>query len=175
MQSSWMKKSFVTCLASCFVFAASSVALAVPPAKIPVGPTQIPDMFVADCGDFHVLWSGTVEGYIKVFFDKNGEWKKYVEFYRGVHHESTYYVAENPEISISGGPVEVEKNTWYPDGSLVVVGLSSKITIPGLGVVAHNAGRITYDLNTGEVIFQAGPSDLYGDTTPYCELFRSMM
>ncbi|MGB5490719.1 MAG: hypothetical protein WBM76_07840 [Woeseiaceae bacterium] len=152
----------------------SVAASAVPPEKITIGPTQIFGMHVADCGEFNVLWDGTVEGYIKVFFDKEGKWKKYVEFYKGVHHESMYYIDDDPDVMVSGGPVEVEKNTWYPDGTQVVVGLSSKITIPGHGVIVHNAGRIIYDLTTGEVLFQAGPGDLYVDTTPFCEFFSSL-
>ena len=174
MQTQCVKKGLVTCLTALFVFSTSSSVFAVPPVNIPIGPTQIFGMHVADCGEFNVLWDGAVEGYIKVFFDKDGHWKKYVEFYKGIHHESMYYIDDAPEIMVSGGPVEVEKNTWYTDGTQVVVGLSSKITIPGHGIIAHSAGRIIYDLTTGEVLFQAGPGDLYVDTAPFCEFFGSL-
>ena len=174
MKKQWMKKALVTFSTSLLVVAASTNVLATPPVTIAVGPWQSFGLFVADCDDFNVLWEGTVDGYIKVFFDKDGNWKKYVEFYKGVHHDSTYYIAEDPDIRVSGGPVEIEKNTWYPNGTQVVVGLSSKITIPGHGVVVHDAGRVIYDLVTGEMIFQAGPGDLYVDTAPLCEFFSSL-
>ena len=41
------------------------------------------------------------------------------------------------------------------------VGSDWHITLPGLGIVVHDAGKITLDGSTGEVLFEAGPHEAF--------------
>ena len=170
MSTSKIKRALTTALACCLVLSMSSVAFAAPPIKYYYGPFQLYDYVIAECGDFDVLWSGTVAGQVKIFFDKDGNWTKYFDHSRVVQHDSTYYNSEHPEIWVSGGPGESEFQKSYPYGYLVIVPLRVKITIPGRGVVVHEVGRVIFDTTTWEKVFQSGPSDVSGDTTALCEL-----
>jgi hypothetical protein len=50
------------------------------------------------------------------------------------------------------------------------VGLYYSTTVPGVGVVFHDVGRLVRDLTTGEVLFEAGPHDVLesGDVALFC-------
>jgi hypothetical protein len=146
--------------------AVSSIAFAVPPIKANYGPDQVFEYYVADCGTFDVLWDGTIEGHWKLFFDKDGNWTKYFDHYSATN--STYYNSEHPEIFLHGGPAE-RGNDHYIPGKLISTGILVKITIPGHGVVVHEAGRVIFDTETWEILVQVGPSDVNGDTTALCE------
>ena len=39
-----------------------------------------------------------------------------------------------------------------------VVGMTLRVTIPGVGIVALEGGRVIYSIETGEVTFDSGPS-----------------
>ncbi len=45
------------------------------------------------------------------------------------------------------------------DGTETVVGLTFSATVPGVGVVFHDVGRVVFDA-AGNVIFEAGPHDV---------------
>ena len=165
-----MRKLVYTVTTTCALLAMSFTALAVPPLKITPPTQQFFGYPAADCGTFDILVDFTYEFKIKVYFDNEGNWTKYVERIRVVGN-SVWYNSVNPEISFLGGPGENETQVWYPDGRYVITGLSVKIQVPGSGLMILDAGRKIFDLATGEMVFQAGPSDFYGDTTALCELF----
>jgi hypothetical protein len=165
-----MRRLVYTVLSACIFVAMSSTALAVPPYKETLPPQQFLGYPAADCGTLDILVDWTAEIFIKVYFDKDGNWTKYVEQHRVVGN-SVWYNSVNPEISFLGGPGENETYTWYPDGRYIVTGLSVKITVPGSGLMILDAGRTVFDTETGEILVQSGPSDYYGDTTALCELF----
>ena len=50
------------------------------------------------------------------------------------------------------------------------VGLYYSTTVPGVGLVFHDVGRLVRDLDTGEVLFEAGPHDVLheGDVALFC-------
>ena len=164
-----LKKLIYTALTGFVFVAMGSTALAVPPIKVNIGPIQTLGYLIADCGTFNALNDFTVVGHYKVFFDKDGNFTKYFEHIRAVG-ETRYYNSVDPDISFPGGPGEVQNQTYYPDERYIITGLSTRITIPGRGVVVHEVGRIIIDLVTGETLFQAGPSDAISDTTALCEL-----
>lgn len=163
------KKLICAAITGFAFIAIGSTALAVPPYKENIGPIQVLGYHVTDCGTFDILNDFTMVGHFKVFFDKDGNWTKYFEHIQAVGG-SRYYNSVDPDISFSGGPGEVQNQTWYPDGRYIITGLSVRITIPGHGVVAHEVGRIIIDTDTWETLFQAGPSDAISDTTALCEL-----
>lgn len=50
------------------------------------------------------------------------------------------------------------------EGTRVNVGLFYSTTVPGLGVVFHDVGKLVRDIETGDILFEAGPHDvLHGD------------
>ena len=69
-------------------------------------------------------------------------------------------VVTNPE---TGQSVENPAHTTvFVDlvaGTEAQVGLVFKATVPGVGVVFHDAGRVVFDA-AGDVIFEAGPHDV---------------
>ena len=58
--------------------------------------------------------------------------------------------------------------TFYPENTVSVVGVTFRLTIPGQGVIALEAGRVVYDWQTGKVVFDAGPSQ---PLTNFCQPF----
>jgi hypothetical protein len=165
-----MRRLVYTALTACVFLAMGSTALAVPPYKETLPPQQWLGYFAADCGSFDVLVDFTYVISYRVYFDKNGDWTKYIERIRIVGN-STWYNSANPEISFLGGPGENETHTWYPDGRYIITGLSVKIRVPGSGLMILETGRTVFDSETMEILVQSGPSDYYGDTTALCELF----
>lgn len=69
-------------------------------------------------------------------------------------------VVTNP---VSGASVEDNAHQMVVvdlvEGTETVVGLKFSSTVPGVGVVFHDVGRLVFDSN-GEVIFEAGPHDV---------------
>jgi hypothetical protein len=165
-----MRKLIYTALIVCVSVAMGSTAFAAKPYKETLPPAQFLGYPAADCGTFDVLADFTYVISYEVYFDKDGNWKKYVERIRTVGN-SLWYNSANPEISFLGGPGENEVQTWYPDGRYIVTGLSVKIVIPGSGPMILETGRTIFDTETWEILFQSGPSDIYGDTTALCEFF----
>jgi hypothetical protein len=64
--------------------------------------------------------------------------------------------------------VGIDHITINQDGSatVAVVGIVARIVVPGEGLVFAHLGRIVFDLNTGEAIFEAGPHDDLLDLFP---------
>jgi hypothetical protein len=57
----------------------------------------------------------------------------------------------------------------FVNGTRGPVGLYFSTTVPGVGVVFHDVGRLVRDLEDGTILFEAGPHDmLHGD---YIALF----
>jgi hypothetical protein len=60
----------------------------------------------------------------------------------------------------------------FEQGTELVLGLHNAYHVPGNGVVLLDAGRILIDQQTGEVIFEAGPHELFaGDADAFCRFF----
>ena len=136
LQSLNKRLSLVTAVGALLVLGSPANVLAVPPDKVHFGPTQVFGFYTAGCETFAVLADFTVEGFFVVHYDKDG--------------------------NMTHGPGEGENDRFVYTGEspfLVITGPFFKITLPGAGVIFHQAGRTVFDLNTFEVLFQAGPSD----------------
>lgn len=63
--------------------------------------------------------------------------------------------------------------TALPSEAYVQLGLRANYTVPGSGVVALDAGRVSFDAS-GEVLFEAGPHDiLNGSWEAFCAYFAT--
>ena len=58
----------------------------------------------------------------------------------------------------------------FIDGTAMTSGVQFHYTVPHEGLGLATSGTAVFDLETGDVLFQAGPSDIEGDLTPICGL-----
>lgn len=131
------------------------------------GPIEFLAQEAADCGSFTVLADTLYRGHATLHFDAKGNLVKIVAH---EYFTETLYNSSDPSKSVTSNPqqsanllVNVEKSTEW------VAGAEVKFTLPGVGVLLHNVGRVVYDTSTGEVLFQAGPhQQLEGDTAALC-------
>ena len=152
-------RAFLTGLGAVLASGWVSTALAVPPLKGNFGPDEVVGDFVGDCGTFDVLLDFTIEGFFLLHFDQDSNLvaaNQHINF-----PNDRYYNSENPGIQLKGNAVE-NQHFDLVDNVVAVSGLSFKLTVPGHGVVFHEAGHVVIDLSNGDVLFQAGPSDLTG-------------
>ena len=162
-------------IAAGFAVGLMSTALAGPPSqRITFGPFPEDAFPVADCDGFQVIATSTINGHFILHFDSDGNVShvnQHINF-----RDSIYFNSAFPGVFILGGPGE-NVNQRFDDidpetgdaGLLAESVLSFKVTIPGYGVVFHQAGRFVVDLVAGEVVFQAGPADFdEGETAALC-------
>jgi hypothetical protein len=131
------------------------------------GPFEILGQEAADCGNFTVLADTVFRGHATLRFDATGN---LVQITAHERFTEILYNSNDPTKFVSSIPqetsnllVNIEKSTEW------VAGASIKFIVPGVGVVLHDVGRLVYDTNTGEVLFQAGPQQyLNGDIAALC-------
>lgn len=117
-------------------------------------------LFIGDCGSFNVLSDSAARGHIKLWFDREGNLTR-LSFH--ANYDTIYYSdADSDSFLASHGEVE-NTHIDYIDGTIAVTGVIYKLTIPGYGVVFHEAGRLVIDLETDEILFEAGPSDFHDE------------
>jgi len=146
--------------AALLAFGTLSSALAVPPDKSNFGPVQVFGEYVGSCETFDILSDYTINGQVIVHYDKDGNISHVNEHYSFT--ESTVYNSAFPDVMLKGGPGEGQSNRLVYSGDspfIVIAGPLYKITLPGGGVIFHEAGRFILDLNTFETLVQVGPSD----------------
>ena len=159
-------RAFLVGIIAVIAFGSVSTALAAKPLKVNFGPDDILGFLVADCGDFNVLLDFTVQGHFIVHFDKDDNPVRVNEHFE--FPNDVYYNSESPEISFTGNAVQ-NTNVDLVDNNIAIAGLQFKLTVPGQGVVFHEVGRLFIDLNTGDVLMQAGPADFSdGNTAALC-------
>ena len=155
-------RAFLVGIIAVLAFGSVSTALAVKPLKVNFGPFDNVGFFVADCGDFNALLDFTIQGHFIGHSDQDDNpvrVNEHIEFPNDI-----YYNSESPDISFRGNAVQ---NTQVDlvDDTLAIAGLQFKLTIPGQGVIFHEVGRLFIDLETNDVLMQAGPSDFLDENT----------
>ena len=157
-----MKNAILITVVSAITFFAGSAA-AVPPVDDPFE-YQSNGFYIGDCGDFDVLNDAYIAGYVRYRFDRNGD-LAFIRLHLSAT-ESVYYRSDDPSIYLPGGPGEVQNDLIkFRDDppSYFVTGIPFKVTVPGHGVIFHEAGRIDFDLDTLEVIWQSGGPHDFND------------
>ena len=159
-------RAFLVGIIAVIAFGSVSTALAVPPLKINIGPNDFTGFLVTDCGSFNVLLDFTQKAHFILHFDQDGNLVRVNEHFE--FPNDVYYNSENTEIYITGNAVQ-NTNIDVLDNNIAIAGLQFKLTIPGQGVVFHEVGRLFIDLDTGDVLMQAGPADFSdGNTAGLC-------
>ena len=159
-------RAFFVGIIAVLAFGSVSTALAVPPVKGNFGPDDVVGLFVANCGDFAALLDFTEQGHFILHFDQDGNLVRVNQHFE--FPNDVYYNSESPEISFTGNAVQ-NTNVDLVDNNIAIAGLQFKLTVPGQGVVFHEVGRLFIDLNTGDVLMQAGPADFSdGNTAALC-------
>ena len=126
---------------------------------------QVDDTFFAgSCDGFDVIEH--VEGTVKVstHFDQDGTFAMEIVRF-SLRHTYTNSVTG---ASLSSPDVGIDKLTVNDDGSgtVAVIGIVGRITVPGEGLVFAHLGRIVFDFNTGEVVLVAGPHEDFNELLP---------
>ena len=151
-----MKRVAVALTVCCVVFLVATTLQAAKPIKEYFA-GEFLGFFIGDCGTFNVLSDGSFDGHYKLWLDEDGNFIRAQQRY---NYDGVYYADTNPDEYIRGGPGEGENDHIdFIDETVAVSGTWIKVRIPGYGVIFHEGGRLVIDLVTGEVLFQAGPSD----------------
>ena len=162
MQASWSRRLLLSCSTILLTLTLVTPARAGKPdmITIPVDVTFV----TGECDGFSVIEH--VQGRIKVstHFDKNGNFVMEIARYSLRH---TYSNSETG-ASIFSPDVGIDKTVINPDGSgtVAVIGIVSRIVVPGEGLVFTHLGKIVFDINTGEVVFEAGQHDDFAELLP---------
>ncbi len=113
------------------------------------------DPHLVDCGTFFINGQFEEHGSVTTFFDDAGHpvrLKIHVVFNGQLTNETTgKTLRDAPRYTVF---VDVQT------GTATVVGLPVHWTIPGGGRIMLDAGNITFDPTTGEIMFEAGPHPL---------------
>jgi hypothetical protein len=118
---------------------------------------------VANCDGFDVIVNYQIDGLYTGFYDKQGNLVREQIQFRGTG-ELVNTVTGKTETGSSPAMEIVD----YKRGTDTTVGLIFHNNIPGQGIVALAAGRIIFNLDTGEVVFEGGPHDI--DQIDWCSM-----
>lgn len=125
---------------------------------------------IGSCDGFEIVEDTVIAVKVRVYYDKDGN----VVRLRWQHHlEGRVYNSTDPSKWLP--EIGHFTSTDYPDEGIgVQVGLSGLVKMPGQGHVALDAGRFTYDMNTYELLWQAGPHQIFnGEPGQLCEALSS--
>ena len=153
-------KNILRAMLGVALFLASLMAGAVPPDKVPIQEDYVGG-YIHDCGAFNILFDYSATGHIIFHFDKNGDLVR-----QNIHANylnGRLYNSADTSIEVPTGPGEVANTKFDLVGdppTVAVAGAGWKVTVPGLGLVVFDIGRRVYDLETGELIFLAGPTTI---------------
>ena len=121
---------------------------------------------IGSCDGFEIIEDTVIAVRVRVHHDKDGN----VVRERWEHHmDGRVYNSADPSKWLPEFGHFI--STDYPDEGIgVQVGLNGIVKIPGQGHVALDAGRFTYDMSTYELLWQAGPHQVFnGDLDQLCE------
>lgn len=114
-----------------------------------------PDLFVDQCGDgIDLIGQFTVDIVDITYFDSTGE---PVLLRSIVRFDGELTRSDNGNSLLDRYRLAVEVD--FVTGEVTVSGLDAAITYPGDGIVYQTAGRRIEVLETGEILFSAGPDD----------------
>jgi len=167
--SNLMRKWFLALPLIIFPLAFAPAVLAVPPTT---EVTTIENAITVDtdiCGaqlPITFIENGTFK--TTTFYDREGNVVKSILSNYNVRYTST--ATANGKTLLTNYPLVF---VTYTDAD-VRVGLRNAYTVPGVGVVLLDAGRLVLDPETGDVIFEAGQHQVVeGSVSAFCSYFAS--
>jgi hypothetical protein len=116
------------------------------------------------CDGFDIVVNFKVDIAERTFYDANGTPVRIQAQIRG---EGRLVNTVTGASNTGSGPVV--ETVDLRAGTVTDVGLLFHNNLPGVGIVALAAGKITFDLETGEVLFSAGPHPDFEDID-WCSL-----
>jgi hypothetical protein len=108
--------------------------------------------FWASCDGFDIIVNFKFTAMITEFYDANGELVRVRGFFLG---SGQLVNTVTGETNTGSGPSMFFDN--FRAETTTFVGLNFHNTVPGLGIVPLDAGRIVIDWATDDVVFEAGP------------------
>jgi len=132
---------------------------AIPPDQGEYAPTF--DYILGDCGDdFLICEAGEAVFRWKLFFFKNGDPKRYHE---KASVDGMIYECGNVDNFLPYNHLSYSYIYDYVADEEVFHGLFAMITVPGYGQIFKDAGTITFDYATGDIIFEAGEHEWFNE------------
>lgn len=135
---------------------------------------KVPDVLVGltvgSCGDFDILSDWTALIHMTLHFDKDGNLIRTQNQYRLIG-QSRYYNSTDPDVSILGGPGEVQPYSLdVASNILSYSGNVWKIKLPGYGMIFHETGKTVIDLTTNTILRDTGQNQFNDqDFAALCE------
>ena len=105
-----------------------------------------------ECDGFHLILDYDAVVRVTEYFNADGDLVRARTY---GHGSGTFYNSETGESNTGSSP-----QIYFDDfvaGTTTIVGRLNHNNLPGEGNVALDAGRIVFDMETGEVLFSAGP------------------
>jgi hypothetical protein len=161
MNGPWSRRLLLIVLVTLLTLTSFTSALAAKPEflTIPVDVT----FAVGGCDGFTVMQH--VEGTVKLSTHFNNDGNVVMEIAR-VRLRHTFSNSETG-YSLITPDVGIDKLTVHQDGSILAVsGLVFRIVVPGEGLVWAFLGTLVFDVNSGELIFEAGQHDDFAELLP---------
>jgi hypothetical protein len=104
------------------------------------------------CDGFHLILTYDATVRVTEYFNDSGEMVRARTY---GHGSGTFVNSETGESNTGSSPQIYFDD--YVAGTTTIVGRLNHNNLPGEGNVALDAGRIVFDMNTGDVLFSAGP------------------
>ena len=156
MKASWYRRLLIVILITLLTFTLFTPAFASKPEffTIPVDVT----FERGACDGFTVI--ERVTGLLKfsTYFDRDGNFAMGIVLFIGGRHT---FMNSETGATLYSPDIGIDKTTISQDGSTIVESLAfeTRVVVPGEGLVYARIGKIVFNENTGEVVFEAGQHD----------------
>jgi len=149
------------------VLAMASSAAAYPPTSEEIPAVTIDDLLV-ECGSFDIRDDYVLEGTATTFYDRNGEPVR-IRFH--ISAVDRFYNSDTGK-EYTATTANTIDFVDLQSGQLDAMGLEYHLTVPGVGVVILDAGKLIFDAQ-GNVVFESGQHQILGsetDTDKFCQV-----
>ena len=153
-----------------FLLALAGPASAIPPTFEELDPETADVVLVEDCpqdGGFDIRDDFVVEGTITTYYDRNGE---PIRIWAHIRAIDRFYNSETGK-EYTATTANIIHFLDLQTGQDNAMGLEYQLTVPGVGLVVLDGGKLIFDAE-GDVVFEAGQHQILGsnpDTEKFCE------
>ena len=122
---------------------------------------------IARCSGYDVRATYLVTYRATTFYDDTGTPVRIQTHYYGT---GSFFNSTDPTKALIGKSPTIDTQ-WLQRGTSASVGLYLKNTVPGQGLALIDVGRLVWDLDSGELLFEAGPPHARtGASVDWCAL-----